>query len=88
VEISAVVLASTQMIHAAAVIIREWAKLDASREFSVEKQKDGTIVFKGRGGAGVEAVRDALLAHLESKVLGTTPHELASADAESADDVR
>ncbi|WP_229402315.1 hypothetical protein [Micromonospora okii] len=65
VEVGAVVLASAQMVHAAALIIREWAKLDATREFSVElEREDGTTVLKGRGGPGIEAVRDALRAHL------------------------
>lgn len=65
VEVSAVVLASTQIIRAAAVVIREWAKQDSGRSVSIEvKGEHGSIAVNGKGNAGIEAVQRALLAAL------------------------
>jgi hypothetical protein len=65
VEVSAVVLASAQIVRAAAVVIREWARQDSGRIVSIEvKGKNGSFTGTGQGGAGVEAVRQALLTAL------------------------
>ncbi|MBM7815004.1 effector-associated constant component EACC1 [Saccharothrix algeriensis] len=83
VEVTAVVLASSQVIRAAAVVLREWARQDAGREITVEVEQGGRrITGTGRGRAGIEAVRRVL-----AEALGDEPPS-SEGEAEPADDDR
>ncbi|QFZ18708.1 hypothetical protein [Saccharothrix syringae] len=78
VEVSALVLASAQVIRSAAWVIREWAKVDAGRKVSLRIERDGReIVLEGIGERGVEASLELLRSELES-----------GAEVERRDDVR
>jgi hypothetical protein len=77
-EVSALVLASAQVIRSAAWVIREWAKVDAGRKVSLKVERDGRkVVLDGVGGRGVEASLELLRSELES-----------GAEVERRDDVR
>ncbi|RKT55555.1 hypothetical protein [Saccharothrix australiensis] len=64
-EVSAIVLASAQVIRSAAWVIREWAKIDAGRKVSLQIERDGhKVALDGTGGRGVEASLELLRSEL------------------------
>jgi hypothetical protein len=66
-EVATLMLASAQLIRAAAVVIREWCKQDATRSVSVKVVKpDQSVEVEGAGRAGVNTAYEALLAALDS----------------------
>jgi hypothetical protein len=70
-EIATLMLASAQVIRAAAVVIREWRKQDATRSVSVKVVRpDQSVEVKGTGAAGANAACEAFLAALGSGEVG------------------
>ncbi|MFG1607828.1 hypothetical protein [Actinoplanes sp. NPDC049265] len=75
VEIGAVALASAEVLRAVAMIIREWAKADASRKVEIT---EGRVT--GRGSAGIDAALRAHLAGLDTGGPGAPALEPGPAD--------
>ncbi len=66
-ELSALMLGSASMIRAAAVVIREWRRQDASRSVSIKLVRgDESLEIDGKGAGGADAAYQALRAALEN----------------------